>query len=238
MHNIKQQHCPHSCTNVFNEGGSSATIILPPLPVLYSGAQAELPAKARTRLAAQALPRDHCLHLLPLQQPHSRRQRPTGSRMWAVRKGAQGTSQPRGALQDLESSPFLLSDIHFHACSWFLFEAGRLGTARTADTSLRLDLLFSPHGAKRYLSLALSPSEIVSVKCNASGPAALRAQDEPRRHSEKRRQGHRPVTPRASPADQSGQSHFLGVIKIFQFHTENEPWLKADEHPVVPISAS
>lgn len=37
--------------------------------------------------------------------------------------------------------------------------------------------------------------------------------------------------------DQSGQSHSPGVIKIFQFHTENEPWLKAYECSVVPISA-
>lgn len=30
---------------------------------------------------------------------------------------------------------------------------------------------------------------------------------------------------------------FPGVIKIFPFHTENEPWLKAYEHAVVPIFA-
>lgn len=46
------------------------------------------------------------------------------------------------------------------------------------------------------------------------------------------------MTPGASPTgDQSGQSHFPSVIKIFQFHTENKPWLKAYEHSVVPISA-
>lgn len=184
------------------------------------------------------LPRHRGPRLLPLRQPQSGRQMPPRPRMWAARSGALGISQPGGALQDHESFPLRPSDIHFHACCRCFFETGRL--AMTTDTSLRLDLPSSPRGAKRYLSVARSPWERVSAKCNtARGPAALRARDEPRRCPEARRQGPRPAAPRASPAgDQSGQSHFLGVIKIFQFHTENEPWLKADEHPVVPVSAN
>lgn len=123
MNITQQQHCPDGCTNVFNEGISSAAIVLPPYYPYYphitlnSRAKAIMPCETRMRLGQrwQSLGAAHLQLPAPTQ---SRNWTKTNrARIWgAGTKPAARGSVPGGNL------PFTPSDLHCLARSLLLFE--------------------------------------------------------------------------------------------------------------------